>query len=187
MSDRMFLNIPVEGEVYVHHNSSIAQKSEAEVTALFAAVIGQRGVEGIAWTQYTPYFNDGSPCEFSTYEPYFAIEGAQHNEDRDYFDYGWQEDDYRENGRAWLSTYCSEFKRLVGESKVEYVGQWPNGQSKFTDFPVNHILYYPVMALSRAMGNGSCNAVLLSKFGDHAQVMIDVKNNKIIVEEYDHD
>lgn len=28
----------------------------------------EKGVEGIRWTQYTPYFNDGESCEFSVNE-----------------------------------------------------------------------------------------------------------------------
>jgi hypothetical protein len=28
------------------------------------------GIEGVRWTQYTPYFNDGDSCEFYVNEPY---------------------------------------------------------------------------------------------------------------------
>lgn len=30
-------------------------------------------VVGIHWTQYTPHFNDGDPCEFSVYDPCFLV------------------------------------------------------------------------------------------------------------------
>lgn len=29
----------------------------------------------VAWAQYTPYFNDGDPCDFSTHEIVFATTG----------------------------------------------------------------------------------------------------------------
>ena len=36
----------------------------------------------IAWTQYTPYFNDGEPCEFSVHEKYFvATKWLEEDED----------------------------------------------------------------------------------------------------------
>lgn len=30
-------------------------------------------VKGVAWTQYTPYFNDGEPCEFGVHEFYYTL------------------------------------------------------------------------------------------------------------------
>lgn len=27
----------------------------------------------VSWAQYTPYFNDGEPCEFSVNDPYFKL------------------------------------------------------------------------------------------------------------------
>lgn len=32
------------------------------------------GVKNITWTQYTPYFNDGEPCEFTVYDMYVTKE-----------------------------------------------------------------------------------------------------------------
>jgi hypothetical protein len=41
------------------------------------------GVNVVVWTQYTPYFMDGDPCEFSVNEPTFsnATEGDDGEED----------------------------------------------------------------------------------------------------------
>lgn len=38
-------------------------------------------VKAVKWTQYTPYFNDGEPCEFSVHEPYFYFDGDDVEED----------------------------------------------------------------------------------------------------------
>jgi hypothetical protein len=32
-------------------------------------------VQCICWTQYTPHFNDGEPCEFGVHEPILIVEG----------------------------------------------------------------------------------------------------------------
>lgn len=38
-------------------------------------------LESVSWTQYTPYFNDGSPCEFCVHELSEAIyDGAEQEE-----------------------------------------------------------------------------------------------------------
>lgn len=181
-----FLGLPVEGEPYVPREYRTEQLSEAEVDALFRAVIEAPGVQGIAWTQYTPHWNDGEPCVFSVHEPYIALEGARTEEDEGYdfyFDYGWQEDDYEENGRVWLSTYNSEFDRLVGKRRYN----WSGGNRSYTDEIVNEALFHPIYNLFNAIGEGKCNHVLMQKFGDSAQITIDVQNGKVIINEYDHD
>ena len=40
------------------------------------------GVKNVRWTQYTPYFNDGDPCEFSTNAGYAEL-NYDGNEDDD--------------------------------------------------------------------------------------------------------
>lgn len=41
------------------------------------------GVKNVRWTQYTPYFNDGDPCEFSTNAGYADLnwDGGEDEED----------------------------------------------------------------------------------------------------------
>jgi len=58
-------------------------------------------VEGIRWTQYTPYFNDGDPCRFSVHTCYVKIG-----------DFGGDDDDGWKEGYD-LGEYGSvEYKRL---------------------------------------------------------------------------
>ena len=40
------------------------------ITSLIDRTISKHkgAIDGIVWTQYTPYFNDGDPCEFSVHE-----------------------------------------------------------------------------------------------------------------------
>lgn len=183
MTEKNFLGLPVEGQVYVPSDRRYPQLSEQEVNALFQAVLDRPEVLGVGWAQYTPYFNDGEPCVFGIGEPYIALDGVETKEEDHYFDYRWMEDDHEETGRVWLSTYNSSFKDVVGERKYN----WAAGQRSHEDCPVNPDLYWPIMNLFNAVGGGRCNDVLLQKFGDHANVVIDVKAGKVIVEEYDHD
>lgn len=31
----------------------------------------------VSWRQYTPYFNDGEPCEFGVHDPQFTMQGEE--------------------------------------------------------------------------------------------------------------
>ena len=43
----------------------LAAKFKGEFTTIFAEIFkAYPNVEKVAWTQYTPYFNDGDPCVF---------------------------------------------------------------------------------------------------------------------------
>jgi hypothetical protein len=43
---------------------------KSAVEAFFAA---NPKINGVAWTQYTPYFNDGDECHFGVHGPSFAV------------------------------------------------------------------------------------------------------------------
>ena len=49
-----------------------AKAFKAEVKEIFAA---HPELEAFRWTQYTPHFNDGSPCEFGIHDIYFRLVG----------------------------------------------------------------------------------------------------------------
>lgn len=51
--------------------AKVREQATVAVAALFKAFFAKYpAITAIKWTQYTPYFNDGEPCEFSTNEPY---------------------------------------------------------------------------------------------------------------------
>lgn len=52
----------------------VETKGRALLAAHFALVFKAcPSIEKIRWTQYTPYFNDGEPCEFSVGDRQFKI------------------------------------------------------------------------------------------------------------------
>lgn len=164
-----------------------------------AAILEHTEVTGIAWTQYTPYFNDGEPCVFSVGEPYFCFSGVElSEEDEDtYFDYSWMEDDFEENKRAWCGDYCNSdiFDRIVGKTQKDY-GPW-NGSFNSRDWTwkegsgpessPNPGLFNAIAHFSHHLEGGNFDHAVEDLFGDHAVVRIDKLAGKVIVDEYSHD
>jgi hypothetical protein len=52
-----------------------------------------------SWTQYTPYFNDGSPCEFGAHTDYVTVTDIDGNEQEDVS--AWSVRYYAERGTDW--------------------------------------------------------------------------------------
>lgn len=54
----------------------IAAKAKTAVGALFKAFFtAHPEIGALKWTQYTPYFNDGEPCEFSVHSDFDVLLG----------------------------------------------------------------------------------------------------------------
>src|SRR5690348_1020347 len=62
MTDRKFMGITIEGD-YTDGRYYHEQKPMSELVTYFKNAF-DKGVKAIAWSQYTPYFNDGEACEF---------------------------------------------------------------------------------------------------------------------------
>lgn len=184
-----FLGMPVEGvSEFSRGEKRVPQLTQEEVSALIHAVLEVPGVKGLAWTQYTPYFNDGEPCVFGAGDPSITVEGI--NPEESSYDWGWMEDDAEENNRYWIEPYSSEFTRLVGDHSRNWDGDWPNRTWEWKINPEdqpNPALFKVFFALNTAMENGSCDYALLDLFGDHATIIIDKVAGKVIVEGYDHE
>lgn len=64
-STKTFMGLPVKGDISeAVEEYEIPQRSEEEFFALLQELFAA-GVKGVAWTQYTPAFNDGDPCVFT--------------------------------------------------------------------------------------------------------------------------
>lgn len=60
-----FLGIPVEGDIYTRDKRA-QQRPVGEFGPILQKALETPGLSAIRWRQYTPYFNDGDPCEFRT-------------------------------------------------------------------------------------------------------------------------
>jgi hypothetical protein len=125
-------------------------------------------IERIQWTQYTPYFNDGEPCEFGVNDPELQLSAAYIDLNPGLSvgtpDWGTAPSDDREEDEAidsqWLSTYS------VDKSHRE---QWPQ-------------LYEAVSSLKALF---EAQDILQHVFGEHS--FVTVTPEKIVVDEYQHD
>lgn len=184
---------PITGDVQSSRRSNIKQQNAAEFLEALDKVLAFEGVEGIRWEQYTPYFNDGEPCEFSTGEVRIRLTGVD-EEDGDY------EDGYLTN----LYTYGDKFgqrppSRLdaSGTPTDSYVynskenPEYREWVSKYYS-EANHV--YPLgegtkevqKAFDQLTGQfGAFEHVLQDNFGDPAQVT--ATREGFDVEYYEHD
>jgi len=58
----------IKGDIERGYNRHVPQKGVAEFLAGIDRILAVPGITAIRWRQYTPYFNDGEPCEFSVNE-----------------------------------------------------------------------------------------------------------------------
>lgn len=150
---------PIKGDIARRNWYKTAQQGPAEFLAALDRALAVPGVEAIIWDQYTPYFNDGEPCEFSVNDPRIVFEGA--DEDDEYSDYGdgsvdsWSLDYYREKNPEYLPKAALA---LTNEETEE---------------------------LRNALNFSPFEDVLEANFGDHAQVT--ATREGFNVEYYEHD
>lgn len=165
---------PVVGDVQKDSRRSVPQISGAEFLAQIDAALAVPGIHGLIWDQYTPYFNDGDPCEFSVGDVRALLSEAEVNQtdedddDRDYRDY--------ERG-------ISDYELL---DDYEYVGKWPDRHIVVKSWkPVPSGSAEEIYNALRSLRTGSWEAVALENFGDHATVV--ATKDGFNVEFYEHD
>lgn len=75
-------------------------------------------IHGIKWEQFTPYFNDGEPCEFQVHE--YAIMFSKEDEDTKTYELSDREYDFAPDSKEAIITkkvheVLNEFNRLPSE------------------------------------------------------------------------
>jgi hypothetical protein len=118
---------------------------------------------GITWTQYTPYFNDGSPCVFRVGDAYGFPKGCPHREIQAH------ELDSIATKEDWVTPdfyvekqYEYNGKKIVYYAPTPYVTQAVRDFSDFMD-----------------------DEMMLQVFGDYVRVT--VTDDGIEVDDYDHE
>ena len=115
-------------------------------------------IHSIRWEQYTPYFNDGDTCVFGVRELRYKLTTPL---DKEYDDYG---DGYSE-------TYN------IGE-------RWDKTKQRFVEVELT-----PALKALKEMVEIHSNIpddIMLSLFGDHAQITI-FNDGNLEIEEYEHE
>lgn len=58
----------VEGDIQDTSKPQYEQWTAEQFLSVVDDILAVPGVDSIRWRQYTPYFNDGEPCEFSVHD-----------------------------------------------------------------------------------------------------------------------
>jgi hypothetical protein len=159
-------------------------QGEAAVKELVAPLF-EFPVEAVRWTQYTPYFNDGDPCEFGVHEPYVKITGLDDEGDYgDGFIDSWSltyrlapfpEGGYRNRSAAEIDKY----RRQHEERRQEALQNLPEG------FTADSMQTFADAMTEVSKTLQAATDFMEAAFGDHVQIT--VTRNGIEVDEYSHD
>lgn len=164
---RTFFGIPVSGDIQ-RATPRVPQRPVEELGPILQAVLDDPLIESFGWQQYTPYFNDGDPCEFGVHSPWFRT--TEDDEDADTYD---------------LAVDYGAHPTL-GDTEDTYEGNYPNRVLVSSIYQGAHeATYRACRELSAAIGGGAFEDALLVAFGDHAEVT--VTRSGIQVDFYEHD
>lgn len=182
---RNFLGIPIIGTPMAGA-TRVDQYSQEAFGEIVKTLLDDEFFVDFGWVQYTPYFNDGEPCEFSTtgfwvrtikdlkLETTISVEGdGDESEELDFED-----------------TDNFEFDSHPTLGKLEYPdGYWVNGygseRKPGTYVGDDEYHFRLARAMNLAIDEGHFENVLLDLFGDHCQVK--VSRTGITIDEYSHD
>lgn len=157
MTDFKITDRPITGDPQNSFRTSAPQLTPAEFLAQIDEFLAVPGVRGLVWDQYTPYFNDGDPCEFSINEVRALVEGVDAFDENYDFDYN------------------------TGFSSWE-LSNWKTGEPIELPGGVDSIAIKN--ALDK-LQTSSWESVVLTNFGDHASVT--ATKDGFNVEFYEHD
>jgi hypothetical protein len=165
-NENLTVDRPITGDVQRSYHDDVPQVDAATFLAEVDRALETPGVRGLVWEQYTPYFNDGEPCEFSVGDVRVLLDGV--DEDTEDFDleYGDSVSDY--------DTY-------------RHGGTYPYGGDldavNWVDF--NGVSGRTLYELIRSLNTAAWENVARANFGDHAQVTATPEGFN--VEYYEHD
>lgn len=127
------------------------------------------GIQAIIWTQYTPYFNDGEPCEFRVGDPTFT--NSPNGEDVS----PWGEYE-GEDESVWA---CENIAYVLNSDREYYKAKADLIKA------AGEINVDSCSAFSRILCSSEMEDVFLSMFGDHAKVV--ATRDGFDVDDYVHD
>lgn len=166
-----FAGLNVEGEIHFGHEYR-EQKTIEEFLPLFLAVVTNPQVKRFGWKQYTPYFNDGDECVFGASNLWIE---TIHDEDPE------ENDNYYSHDEWFSLDYgdgiLGEHDYVSGKRVYKHMEKW--------------VVDLRIIAeeLDKAIEGGHFDAVLLTAFGNHAEVTVypGEPSPRIEVEFYHHD
>jgi hypothetical protein len=198
---------PIEGDVRRSSTARIQQQGPTEFLEAIDRVLAQDGVLSVHWSQYTPYFNDGDPCEFTVREVYVRLDDRfLTDEEREELSEDDWEDEYIEDRPGIFAEFSLYSYGDVGEMPKRYLtdageptdsyyrthhnpeyAEW--SQKYYADenkvFTVNGHDTSAIYEALKTLNIDQFEDVCRENFGDHANVTATKDGFK--TEFYDHD
>jgi len=184
---RNFLGIPIIGTPMAG-STRVEQYPQEDFEEIVARVLANKFFHDFGWTQYTPYFNDGEPCEFGANGFWirtvkdapiptgsFTFQKKEDEDDEDPedgLDEKFAPDAFRGHPSLGKLDYPNDYWVNNVRQEGVYVGD------RMNDF-------YLAKELQKAVEEGHFENVLLDLFGDHCQVK--VSRTGITIDEYSHE
>lgn len=147
----------IQGDIIRRDRSQVPQASPLEFLSFIDTLLALPGVTAVGWTQYTPYFNDGDPCEFSVGEISLQLDPEVFGEVED-------DDTWGLEGDNWISSYG--LKQMIDRS-LPYPQKYQDSNYRWE---INGIDTKPYAEAMKGWDAGSFEAVAAENFGDHATV-----------------
>jgi len=169
-------------------------------------------VKSVFWTQYTPYFNDGEACEFSVYDKYFTLFGAEADYDDEEGSVLYTEKDlnqakerlveaekYTADPNTWIENYKKEYHKKYGRDWGSYSQPKPypsdpeEAKERLEEIE-SFLEKYPLETTQRIDESFSAlqsalnmidEDIMQAIYGDHVKVTITRAGTDI--DEYDHE
>lgn len=178
-----FLGIPVVGDI-VNSREAKDQLPRSDFEVLVKALLDDPEVVDFGWTQYTPYFNDGDVCEFGANDLWVRTQADLG---------GKPAAEAVANVRRLIAGYGSEdtvsaadLREALGELGPEDDGFEPDEYGTWSDrTTLTGNTRIRAKQLATAITSGHFDNVLLTLFGDHANIV--VRRTGIVFEFYEHD
>jgi hypothetical protein len=146
------------------------------------------GIKQVYWTQFTPYFNDGEPCEFAVHDMFFS-KGEELFEDYPDDDVNWTmgwelEQAFKPfippQDTGWRKYSVTEIAQMEDDHIQRHQRAIELGYNEATAHQL-------IQVRNQAQAFLQENESLLEKaFGDHVSVLVKA-DGTFIVEDQDHD
>lgn len=157
---------PISGDIQRSHRTETPQATADEFLAHIDALLALKGVLAVAWTQDTPYFNDGEPCEFGINEVALQLDPEIFGEVEDEDAYALPEGENFVTSYGLYSYENGDYRKQIQEL---------NGVNT----------QYLSDAIREHWKGAAFENVALDNFGDHAVVIADPEG--FHVEFYEHE
>jgi hypothetical protein len=171
-------NLRSEMEAIQKRMKETAQEAVREGTKAIFRDFGDI-VYCFGWTQYTPFFNDGDPCEFGMHE--LSIVGWE-DIDEDVRTQGPDDiEEWLRDNTEWPYETYGVFEGFSDNAKVSYTSKYAPERNKQGDPRYDDAKG----AIEQVYAALEHNDIAKDIFGDHVQVMF--RADGVVVDEHNHD